>query len=173
MIIAFNDGTCTKATLEVNDNGNDQVVIRFIPYGEEHITLHLNPDGSIVGTHYKEDKEKSVWDDLRVEVARRMGIQRPERHGNYFIHTPLPKISNVRGYDLGGRLIDLVLFTPRAHYSNNVDHTFSSGFTKFLLKIYLSTADNPRPRALNKVATSLGDICFEFERGVATNTTHL
>lgn len=48
MGIAFNDDTDTKATLEINNHGNDRVVIRFIPYSEEYITLHLNPDGSIV-----------------------------------------------------------------------------------------------------------------------------
>ena len=166
MIVAFNDGNNAKATLEIVDNGRDQIVIRFIPYEEEHITLHLNPDGSIIRTHYKEDKEKSVWDDMLVRVARRMGISRPERHGNYVIHTHLPKIDNVQGYYLGGRLIDLNLFNPRAHYSNNIDHIFNSRVTEFMLEMYLSTANNPRSRTSNRVATSLGDVCFEFERSV-------
>lgn len=167
MIVAFNDGNNTKATLEVVDNGRDQIVIRFIPYGEEHITLHLNPDGSILRTHYKEDKERSVWDDMRVRVARHMGISRPERHGNYVIHTPLPKIDNVRGYYLGGRLVDLDSFSPRARYSNNVHHVFNSDFTKFMLEMYLSTPDNSRSRTSSRVATSLGDICFDFKQPIS------
>lgn len=163
MIIAFNDGNNTKATLQIRDNGRDQIVIRLLPFGEEHITLHLNPDGSIVRTHYKPDKAKSVWDETRVEVARSMGNPEPERHGNYVINTPLTKIDNIQGYYLGGRLLDLDSFNPRARYSNNIDHVFNSGLAKFILEIYLSTADNPRPRTSNRVATSLGDICFEFE----------
>lgn len=166
MIVGFNDGSITKATLEVLNNRQDQVVIRFIPYRDEHISLHLNLDGSIIRTHYKEDKEKSVWDDLRVQVARSMRIQRPERHGNYVIHTPLPKIDNVEGYYLGGRLIDLNSFNPRAHYSNNINNVFNTGLTKFMLEMYLSTADNPRSRTPVRVATSLGDICFDFKHSI-------
>lgn len=163
MIVAFNDGNTIKATLQITDNEIDQIVIRFIPYRDEHITLHLNNDGSVVRTHYKDDKEKSVWDETRVQVATAMGNPNPDRHGKYVINTRLPEVDNIEGYYLGGRLIDLTSFTPMSRYSNNIDHIFSSGFTKFMLQIYLSTTNNPRSGIGNRVTTSIGEVCFEFE----------
>ena len=104
-----------------------------------------------------------MWDETRVRVAAAMGIPNPERHGNYVINTPLPKIDNLEGYYLGGRLIDLSSFTPRTRYSNNINYTFNCDFVKFMLQIYLSTTNNSRNDSVNRIATSLGELCFEFK----------
>lgn len=164
MIIAFNYNTDIKPTLEIRDNNRNQVVIRLIPYEDEHLTIHLNPDGSFVRTHRSENKAKSVGDDLRVEAAAASGrISDPARHGTYIINTPLPEINNQAGYFLGGRLIDLDSFNPRPRYVNHIDVTISAPSPKFMLKMYLSTGNNPADPSLERASTSLGDICFKFE----------
>lgn len=163
MIIALSFESITKPTLEITDNGIDQVVIRFIPYGDEHVTIHKEENGNFVVTHFSSNKEKSIWDDTRIKVARNLQIPNPERHGNYYYNSPLPMIENADGYHLMGRLIDLDSFNPRAKYQNNIDRTFSVQMKKFMLTIFFSTFENPRNEKEDVVNTILGNIYLNIK----------
>jgi hypothetical protein len=162
MIVAFNYNGVIKPVLDVDDRP-DQVVVRFIPYRQEHFTLHLD-SGSIISTHHSDNKQPSVWDDLCVETAENLGLRNPERHRGYIKHSPLVKIENVDGYNILGRRIDLDAFTPRQHYFRNISHTIITPFNPFMLEFYLSTVDNPCPVNMPRVGTILGDLCFSFNR---------
>lgn len=162
MIVAFSHKSITKPLLEIRDNLRDQVVIRFLPYKDEHITLHLKEDGSILRTHNAENKSPSVWDNNRIEVARRLSYQNPERHGNYIIHTPLPKIENREGYHLVSRQINLTTYIPRQRYIDRINQTIQAPSEIFLLELNLSTDDNPVFGVSQRITTTLGKICFSF-----------
>ena len=60
MLVSFHHGNIVRPALEITDKSN-QVVIRFLPYKDEHITIHLQPDGSLLRTHHTMNKPKSVW----------------------------------------------------------------------------------------------------------------
>lgn len=162
MIVSFKHKAISKPTLEITKNKKDQIIIRFIPYKDEHITVHKRRDGSLLRTHFSSNKPKSVWDNTRVTAARGMGYKKPEKHGQYVIHTPLVKLENMQGYFLGGRLIELSGYKPKARYYKKEGLEITAPNNKFLLKLYLSTIDNPRNSQFDKVKTSLGDIFFEF-----------
>lgn len=162
MIVAFSYQGAVKPIFDIIDRPN-QVVVRFIPYGQEHITLHAEA-GSIISTHHSDSKPPSVWDSLRVETARNIGLQHPERHGGYIKHTPLVKLDNMNGYAIVGRRFDIDSFTPRRHYYRNIRQTIIVPFNPFLLRFYLSTLDNPCPIGMPRVGTTLGDLCFDFSR---------
>jgi hypothetical protein len=155
-IIAFKYSKILKAILLIEDNGSNQVIIRFIPYGDEHYTLHLQDNKQVLLTHYSSNKLKSTWDDATVEIARKMGYKEPERHGKYYQHRPIP----FDGYELGGRLVDLNDFSPKAKYQNKINLTFNVSEPKFMLKTFL----NSRNLTIgDKINTSLGTIHFEYE----------
>lgn len=164
-IIAFQSKNELKPVLEINDNQLDQVVIRFISK-DEHITIHEGNDGSLLRTHYWPNKPHSKWDEERVGIAKYLGYEHPEKHGNYVIHSPLTKFENGTGYHLVGRLIKLSELNPRQRYYKNISKTVSARDDSFMLNIHLSTKDNPCNSCLEKVHTVLGDICFTLSKPI-------
>lgn len=163
MIIAFKSPKTTKPVLKIGKGRSDQIVIDFISF-DEHISIHSEDDGILIRTHYYPDKPESSWDELQIDTARESGNPRPERHGNYVINGRLPKIDNVAGYHLVGRLIDLNSLNPRQHYTNNIEKVINAPEDKFMLTLYLSTKDNPCNSKLERVTTYLGDVCFEISK---------
>lgn len=163
MIISAQSPLSNKPFLEVDDQRLDQVVLRFIAK-DEHITLHLQQNGSILKTHYYPDKPSSVWDETNVDVARAMNYRHPERHGSYVDNRPLPKIDNVEGYYLLGRRIDLQAIQPRQRYYNQIQQTLIVPDDQFMLGFYLSTPDNHRNSSGLVVNCNLGEICLELEQ---------
>lgn len=163
MIISAQSPLSNKPFLEVDDQRLDQVVLRFIAR-DEHITLHLQQNGSILKTHYYPNKPSSVWDEANVEVARAMNYRQPERHGSYVDNRPLPKIDNVEGYYLLGRRIDLQAIQPRQRYYNQTQQTLIVPDDQFMLGFYLSTQDNHRDSSGLVVNCNLGEICLELEQ---------
>jgi len=138
------------------------VVIRLLPYGDEHMTIHQKPDGSLLRTHHSINKPKSIWDRKRVQVARALGYKDPERHGKYIIQTHLVKLENGGGYHLVGRYMDLEKYQPKQKYLRNTDKVVMVLVLKFMMRLFLSTKDNPR-KSEHRILTSLGDICIEAE----------
>lgn len=161
MIIAAQSPSSNKPFLEIDDQRIDQVVLRFIDR-DEHVTLHLRRDGSILKTHYFPDKPSSVWDDTNVEVARSMNYRQPERHGSYVDNRPLPKIDNIEGYYLLGRRIDLQVIQPRQRYYNNIHQTLIVTEDQFMLEFYLSTQNNHRNSSGLVINCNLGQLCLEI-----------
>jgi hypothetical protein len=162
MIIALKCGSLNKPTLEITESNKDQVVIRLLPFGQEHITLHRQKDGIILATHYMDNKPPSAWDDMTVQVARTLGYRNPERHGGYTMHRPLFKMVNGGGYNLMGRRIDLNSFNPRQWYYNHIDKTIGAPENIFMLNFHLSTLGNECDSSLQRIMTVLGDVCFSF-----------
>jgi len=163
MIIAAQSPLSNKPFLDIDDRRTDQVVLRFLAR-DEHITLHLQNDGSILKTHYYPDKPPSTWDETKVKIARQISYQHPERHGSYVDHRPLPKIDNMDGYHLLGRRIDLQSIHPRQQYYNHVQETISVPNDQFMLIFYLSTTDNHRDSTGLVIPCNLGEVCLELEK---------
>ena len=105
-IIYFRYKKIKSPIIKVIDT-KSQIVIAFIAFEGEHLTLHPQKDGSILRTHFSKNKPKSTWDDMRVEAAKVAGYKDPTKHGKYYIHEPLHKMSNVAGYHLVGKRIDI------------------------------------------------------------------
>ncbi|HHT9139014.1 MAG TPA: hypothetical protein ACFYEK_17440 [Candidatus Wunengus sp. YC60] len=162
MIIAARSQNHHKPIIFLDTRRQDQIVIRFLSR-DEHITIHQQPDGKLLKTHYFPDKPSSVWDEQRVETAKSMGIVDPERHGNYADHQILSIVSNLPSYDLVGRRVDLSILQPRQRYYNQIAGTLNVGSDNFMLKIYLSTPQNTHITAGISTTTILGDVCFEEE----------
>jgi hypothetical protein len=163
MIVAFHHETQNKPVLEIEDNQVNQIVVRFISR-DEHITIHLRTDGKLLRTHYFPDKPSSVWDEERVNTAKKLNINTPERHGNYVINSLLPKFVNGGGYHLVGRLVDLLSLNPRQQYYRKIEKTLHAPADKFMLTVYLSTIDNSCDPQFERVPTSLGDVCFAISK---------
>ena len=134
MIVAIRSPLYTKPVLEVVDSP-DQVVVRFIGH-DEHLTLHLEDDGTILHTHYFPDKPSSVWDATRVEVATHIGYQNPTRHGSYVDHRRLNLNDWPEGFMLLGRRVDLMSLNPKQRYFNQVDVTFDVEKDNSMLHFY-------------------------------------
>lgn len=160
MIIAAKSHNNLKPFIFIDNHKSDQVVIRFLTR-DEHVTIHHQLDGRLLKTHYFPDKSPSVWDDLRVQTARTLGLSKPERHANYIDHSYLSVIGNISGYYLLGRRIDLLQLHPKKNYYQKITNTIDVEKNNFMLQIYLSTFNNPRKVSGIMVSTSVGDICFE------------
>ncbi len=161
MIISAQSPFHNKPFIEIIDQRPDQVILRFIDR-DEHVTLHLQQDGSIIKTHYCPNKPRSTWDKTNIEIARSLNYRQPERHGSYVNNRPLPKIDNVDGYYLLGRRIDLQAIQPRQRYYNHIQQTLTVPNNQFMLECYLSTQDNNRNFSGLFVNCNLGEICLEL-----------
>lgn len=148
-------------TLEITDNKSNEVIIRFIPYGDEHITIHKQDDGTLLRNHSSSNKPSSVWDNERVKIAGSLGYKNPQKHGQYIIHQPLHKFSNSQGYHLAGRRIDLEVLV-KDKYKQKVDYKFEAPSKTFLLELIVSTPDNPSNNYQQKVPCLFGEICFGY-----------
>lgn len=105
-ILYLKSGDIKKPVIKVVDNKVDQVVLNFCSR-QEHLTLHLQPDGILLRNYWDQDKSKGSWDDERVEVARKLGFKNPEKHGKYIAHNPVGHISDEIPLHLIGRRINL------------------------------------------------------------------
>lgn len=161
MVVWFRYNSITKPVLHISSKPS-QVVIRFIPYKDEHITLHLK-EGTLIKNYWDSQKPPSMWDGEVTRIARDV-LQYPqwEKHGKYvFAEQPLARISNVSGYHLVGRLIDLSTFEPKRRYVKASNYEVKTPYVKFMLNLYLSTDDNPCTDLVSRARTPLGDICFD------------
>ena len=152
-----------KPLIKIRDN-KKQVIIIFIPFDGEHITLHLQKDNSILKTYWNKNKPKSTWDGTTVEVARKLGYKDPERHGKYVFHEPLgTSESNV--YHLVGRRIDFSQIQDDDKYYRYGDKDkliIDVRQKVFMLELFLFTSSNSVTDK-NKIDTSLGKIIFKIK----------
>jgi len=163
-IVFFKYKKIAKPIIKIKEiRKRNELIIAFIPFMGEHITLHLQNDGSILRTHWNKNKQKSVWDDMRIEVAKHCGYRDPIRHGQYYIHSPLVKINNIHGYHLvGRRILFSKIINGTSKGDRDVNKVFMNiPFQNFMLNLYLSTPDNKRIGKY-KIVTSFGDIIFNF-----------
>lgn len=162
MVVAVRSSNHHKPIIFLDLTDQNQVVIRFLSR-DEHITIHRQDNGSLLKTHYFLEKPSSVWDSQRVETARSLGVEDPERHDNYVDQQILSAISDPHGHYLVGRRVDLDALTPGRRYYNRIAHTLNVGRDNFMLGIYLSTPQNRRVSSGVGIPTVFGDVCFEEE----------
>lgn len=165
LIIYFRHKKTKKPVIKVIDI-KKQVVLAFVSLNGEHLTLHPQKDGSILRTYYSKNKPKSTWDDMRVETARAMGYKDPTKHGKYYIHEPLFKVSNMAGYHLVGRRIDISKAPEdKEKYKKIKKIVIDTPQESCMITLYLSTNDNPyTPETNPNFSTSLGKIFIDFEK---------
>lgn len=109
------------ALLQIMEKASgDQVVARFIPFGEEHVTIHRTDGGALLKTHYWPAKPEQSWDQTRVAAARSLDYAKPERHSNYSVHAPLndPPLFPL-GDHLIGRLVEFGDLSRKSKYLND------------------------------------------------------
>lgn len=137
--LALEFGSETGALLEVTENTcRDQVVARLIPFGEEHVTIHLREDGALLKTHAWPTKPASVHDEARVSAARALGYMRPEKHGSYTLNAPMNDPSPfVLGDHIVGRLVAFEDLSTKTKYLRDA-RVQPLSQSPFMCEIYFS-----------------------------------
>lgn len=135
-----NHWTVHKATVIREDQ--NMTVINYA--GQEmELSKSSHPD-LLIFTAYNEKRHPGGWDNEIVSVARKLGLNNPERHKNYEAHNPLFIVSNVQGYDLGGHRLKLQSHSRDNKYLGR-DGNLEIGQSKKvnpMMDIILSTENN-------------------------------
>lgn len=140
--------------LEVIDNTN-QVVVRFVPYKDEHITIHRYEE-NLLKTHWMSEKPQSVWDEERVAVARKIGYKNPEKHSGYVVHSPLNKTAMFTfGDHVISRRFALKDLPTKERYVKNAT-VANINKDNFMLGFYFSRTSIDLKGYLFKIGCSLG-----------------
>jgi len=146
----------SRALGQITEN-ESQVVIRLIPYGAEHVSIHAQ-GSSLLKTYSMPDKPTSTWDAARVEAARALGYRDPEKHGNYADHRPLvePRLFEL-GDHLVGRRVEFASLSKKAKYKKHA-LTAILPHDPAMIELYFRSDPAPSPRAehLFEVETTLG-----------------
>jgi hypothetical protein len=159
-LVFFRHGEIERPVLKVTDSP-DQVLIVIRSEPNEHLTLHRESDGTVLLTHWSEDKPAGTWDAANVEVARSLGYRDPERHAHYYAHRPLFPVQGMDGHELGGRRIDLEAATDKAKYAAPQRIVVDAPARTFMLTFHLATPEQPYSSPDDPhVATSFGDLYF-------------
>lgn len=159
-IVFFRCGELERPVLKVMESA-DQVVIVIRSEPNEHMTLHREADGTVLLTHWSEDKPPGTWDATNVEVARSLGYGDPERHAHYYAHRPLFSVQGMDGHELGGRRIDIEPATAKAKYVNAERIVIDAPRREFMLTFHLATPEQPYSAPDDPhVVTSFGDLYF-------------
>lgn len=149
-------GTDSRALAQVDERA-DQVVVRLMPFGSEHVSIHRERTGRLLKTYTMADKPSSTWDETRIEGARAMGYQDRERHGRYADHRPLvePYLFAI-GDHLVGRRIDFAALSDKPKYKKRATAAMLAHDTAMIqLHFRRDQADGSEPR-LFEIQTTLG-----------------
>lgn len=141
--------------------GHDQVVVRFVHQVGVRWTLHKK-DNEILLTA-SSPGSWSTWSELRIQTARILGYDNPEKHGHYSVHNKLMKVGNLNGYHMGGQRI---YFKPNKRdnkYLKNATMLGSSSKDSAMIDMILSTPDYTYNSNSPHIITSLGELFFELK----------
>ena len=186
-IITLNYNEEVYPILEVTDNGKDQIMIRFL-HTHAHYTLHYpkivskndrsvtfkyagenisvpRQDEHIVFTEHDPASAWSTWKYEIIEIARKLKLIDPERHGDYIQHKPLIRGLNPAGYSLGGRRLNLQKHSHDAKYLRQSVASIGLSESKNpMMWTVLSTPTNKYSGdMIGSFKTTMGDLCFYFE----------
>lgn len=78
-------GNSNYKLFKIRNKPSDVYIELLSKSGGEHISLHRKGD-EIIKTHWAANKIPRTWDNLRVEAARKLGWEDPDRHGKYYFH---------------------------------------------------------------------------------------
>ena len=83
--------------IKVQDQqSSDQIIISF-NFSTSHITIHKLKDGILLRTHHDKNKSSGEWDEAKKAIAKDCGYKNWEKHGQYYIHTPLLYAEDMEG----------------------------------------------------------------------------
>lgn len=156
MFISLSHEGTKGAALAVTDNGMDQIVVRFIPYGDEHITIHKDKEGRLLKTHWTNQKPRSTRDQERVEAARAEGYANPEKHKGYIVHAPFTQKGLFKlGEHILSRMFKLADLSDKPKYMNAATNVPIEK-DKVMLGFYFSPTEAVESNVLVGHKTSLG-----------------
>lgn len=160
--VVFRCGELARPVLLVEERyGGGDVFVFLRARADEHLSLHREVDGSTLFTIWSPDKPRSVWDDARVNVARRLGHGDPERHAHYYVHRRLygPAV----GEDvemLVGWAVRITAASRRAKYERMASLEVVAPAEECMVRVLLRTSgDTSEPG----VATAFGTLHFRFD----------
>jgi hypothetical protein len=161
-IIYFRSGAHERPIIKVVDNEKDQVVLHFLEAKQEHLTLHLQQRGIVLRTHWSSEKPKGGWDDTRVEIAKKLGFTNPEKHGKYYVHSPVGSISDSLPLHLIGKQVDINKApNDKLKYKKLRKVTIEVPAEVIMVSFYLYPTGLPSG-SLEFIETSLGTIIMDF-----------
>ena len=113
----------------------EQVVIRLIPYGAGHITIHMKPYGELIKNYSLTYEAEPNLIDI-VALIDKQEYKNWKKHLKYaFAEQPLRRMENDQDYHLLGKLIDLNAYSPKQKYTKQCDYQFDAKDTKFMLNL--------------------------------------
>lgn len=159
----------SKPVLEMKEKP-DQIIVRFIPFGDEHFTIHRGyfecyQRSGLLLTHSSSNKPHDWKDESYVRIAKEKQWREPEKHGNYMTQHFVEQLTN-EGYYLLGRLIPLDSYEPKLKYMKYSGKEIIVPYSTVMVVMFLSISENPCDGQLPRVKTALGDLCFRFEEPV-------
>ena len=142
--------------IESLDKGEkSQIVIRYI-HQKAHLTLH-GKDSDILLTMY-DDQYSSKWSETKIEIARNLGYENPEKHGHYLFHR---KVSREKDR-LGARQVVLRKRKGDPKYLKGALLIGSSSIESPMLEITLYDVDHSHKPSGDFIGTGLGELHFKI-----------
>lgn len=146
----------SRALAQITESPS-QVIVRLIPYGAEHVSIHARSSG-LLKTYSMSDKPPSTWDEARIAAARAIGYRDPEKHGKYADHRPLvePYLFAL-GDHLVGRRVDFASLSTKLRYQRHA-LTARLPYDPAMIELYFrqDRAASPLAAHLFEVETALG-----------------
>ena len=103
-----------------------QLVIRLLPYGAEHITIHMTADGELLKNYSLPYVAEPNWVDVSTPIAKQQYTDWKKRLKYAFAEQPIRRMENDQGYHLLGRLVDLNGYSPKQKYTKQCDISLMS-----------------------------------------------
>ena len=144
-------------------DSNYQVIFSLLAIKSDHMTIHKKKDGSgCVFTYSDNNKAERLWDDARVELAKKEGYKNPEKHRYYMANRNM-------AYCDGFSIPLIVLRANDNYYLHTTPKKYAGlnasiipiGNQDFELAIYFCSNDGvcPPPN-LHSFKTSIGTFGF-------------
>lgn len=154
----------SKPILEIFEKPK-QIIVRFMPYGSEHITIHEDSKGHFIKNLWSSHSYKSEWEIQSICMAAKMSNYKNwQKHDKYELaELPLVKFLNGNGYHLVTRFINLDSYKPKTRYLKQIhDLDINTVDTEFMISIFLSTSDYACEGNLPKITLNLGSLCIQI-----------
>lgn len=143
---------------------DNQVIFSPLAIKSDHLTVHKKNDGSgYVFTYSDNNKIERVWDNARVELAKKKSFRDPEKHRNYIANRSLAD------YD-GFSIPLIVLHINDYHYLHSTPEKYGKlkeciipvNKKYFELFIYFCSNEGMKPpQNFFSFKTSIGTFGFE------------
>ena len=168
-------GGAVKSVLYIEIEGNknpfakivdeqNQVIFSPLAIKGDHLTVHKKKDGSgYVFTYSDNNKIERVWDNARVELAKKEGYKNPEKHRNYIANRSM-------AYCDGYSIPLIVLHVKDNHYLHRIpekyiklkESTIRVTNDHFELAVYFCSNEGVKPPPnFHSFKTSIGTFGFE------------